>query len=103
MSGLERGSKENTGSYAAKDLEEKGRGMRPCGQPCFCCVLMENVRDVGELATTRTRKPDLVSDKRGSSGNMTAVENARLCVRERDSNTNVQANEYWSECEDRAV
>lgn len=54
---------------------------------------MENVRDVGELATTRTKKPDLVSAKRGSSGNMTAVGNARLCVRERVSNTNVRAGE----------
>lgn len=82
MSGLETGSKGNIGSYAAKDLEEKDRRMRPCGQPCFCCVLMENVRDVGELATRRTRKPDLVSDKCGSSGNMTAVENAKT-LRER--------------------
>ncbi|EXL76964.1 hypothetical protein FOPG_08440 [Fusarium oxysporum f. sp. conglutinans race 2 54008] len=29
---------------------------------------MENVRDVGELAATPTKKPDLVSAKPGSNG-----------------------------------
>lgn len=42
--------------------------MRGRGQPYFCCVLMENVRDVGELAATPTKKPDLVSAKPGSNG-----------------------------------
>jgi hypothetical protein len=54
---------------------------------------METVRDVGELATTRTKKPDLVSAKPGPNGNMTAVENSSLWVRERDSSTNARANE----------